>query len=157
RETAFTLDMAYLGQTHTVSVDVPVEVENGTVTPPSEAQIGAAFDAAYMATYGRLLENGVRWVMNLRSAVTGKRPRFDLSTLAPRGGSLDGALKGTRPVHFGDTWHETKLYDRLALPIGAEIPGPAILEQPDTTVLIEPDLIGRIDAFGNTIIERNTP
>ena len=157
RETAFTLDMAYLGQTHTVSVDVPVEVENGTVTPPSEAQIGAAFDAAYMATYGRLLENGVRWVMNLRSAVTGKRPRFDLSTLAPRGGSLDGALKGTRPVHFGDTWHETTLYDRLALPIGAEIPGPAILEQPDTTVLIEPDLIGRVDAFGNTIIERNTP
>ncbi|MDA9240300.1 hypothetical protein N9P31_01390, partial [bacterium] len=47
-----------------------------------------------------------------------------------------------------------KLYDRLALPIGAEIPGPAILEQPDTTVLIEPGLNARVDEFGNTIIER---
>jgi len=34
------------------------------------------------------------------------------------------------------------------------IDGPAILEQPDTTVLIEPGLQGRVDRFGNTIIER---
>jgi N-methylhydantoinase A len=154
RETAFTLDMAYLGQTHTVSVSVPVEVTGGVVTPPTEAQIGEAFDAAYRATYGRLLVNGTRRVMNLRSAVTGKRPRFDLATLAPVGGSVEAAYKGTRQVHFGDTWHETKLYNRLELPVGATIPGPAILEQPDTTVLIEPDLVGRVDAFGNTVIER---
>jgi N-methylhydantoinase A len=30
-------------------------------------------------------------------------------------------------VHFGDAWHETAIYDRLALPVGAEIAGPAIL------------------------------
>ncbi len=154
RETSFTLDMAYLGQTHTVSVTVPVEVTDGTVTPPTEAQIGAAFDDAYRATYGRLLQNGTRRVINLRSAITGKRPRFDLATLAPVGGSVEAAYKGTRPVHFSGAWYETALYDRLALPVGAIIPGPAILEQPDTTVLIEPDLVGRVDAFGNTVIER---
>ena len=62
------------------------------------------------------------------------------------------ARTGTRSVHFGDSWHETSIYDRLALPVGAEIPGPAILVQPDTTVLIDPGLTGRVDAFGNTII-----
>ncbi len=157
RETAFTLDMAYLGQTHTVSVSVPVTVSDGIVTPPSEAQIGEAFDTAYRATYGRLLNNGTRRVINLRSAITGKRPRFDLATLAPVGGSVEAAYKGTRQVYFGGAWHETALYDRLALPVGAIIPGPAILEQPDTTVLIEPDLVGRVDAFGNTLIERADP
>jgi N-methylhydantoinase A len=156
RETSFTLDMAYLGQTHTVSVPLSVEVIDGTVTPPSKATIGAAFDSAYRATYGRLLEGGVRRVINLRSAVTGKRPRFDLATLAPVGGSIDEALKVTRDVYFGGAWHETKIYARLALPVGAVIAGPAILEQPDTTVLIEPGLVGRVDAFGNTIIERET-
>lgn len=157
RETAFTLDMAYLGQTHTVSVSVPVTVSAGIVTPPSEAQIGEAFDTAYRATYGRLLNNGTRRVINLRSAITGKRPHFDLATLAPVGGSVEAAYKGTRQVYFGGAWHETALYDRLALPVGATIPGPAILEQPDTTVLIEPDLVGRVDAFGNTLIERADP
>ncbi len=154
RETTFTFDMAYLGQTHTVSVQVPVDVTDGTVTPPTQAQIGAAFDNAYRATYGRLLENGTRRVINLRSAVIGKRPRFDLATLAPVGGSVEAAHKGTRQVYFAGAWHETALYDRLVLPVGAEIAGPAILEQPDTTVLIEPDLVGRIDDYGNTLIER---
>jgi N-methylhydantoinase A len=57
-------------------------------------------------------------------------------------------------VHFGDQWYDTNIYDRLELPVGAIIPGPAILEQPDTTVLIEPELVGRIDDYGNTLIER---
>jgi N-methylhydantoinase A len=154
RDTEFTLDMAYLGQTHTVSVPLPVVATDGKVTPPGEDDIATAFDSAYRATYGRLLQNGTRRVINLRSAVTGRRPRFDLSTLAPKGGSVDAAFKGTRPVHFGDSWHETRLYSRLDLPIGAEIAGPAILEQPDTTVLIEPGLVGKVDAYGNTLIER---
>lgn len=155
RDTEFTVDMAYLGQTHTVSVPLPVTVTDGKVIPPTEDDIATAFDTAYRATYGRLLLNGTRRVINLRSAITGRRPRFDLATLAPRGGSVDAAFKGTRQVHFADDWHETKLYNRLELPIGAEIVGPAILEQPDTTVLIEPGLVGKIDAYGNTLIERD--
>lgn len=157
RETSFTLDMAYLGQTHTVSVPLAVTVHDGIVIAPTEAAIGDAFDAAYHATYGRLLAGGVRRVINLRSAVTGKRPRFDLSTLAPKGGSVAAALRGTRQVYFGGQWHETQIYARLALPVGAVISGPAILEQPDTTVLIEPELTGTVDQFGNTLIERKTP
>ncbi|WP_341235808.1 hydantoinase/oxoprolinase family protein [uncultured Sulfitobacter sp.] len=156
RDTEFTLDMAYLGQTHTVSVPLPVSLTDGTVTPPTEQDIAAAFDTAYRATYGRLLENGTRRVINLRSAITGRRPRFDLATLAPKGGSVEAAFKGVRQVHFGDSWYETKLYNRLELPVGAEIAGPAILEQPDTTVLIEPGLVGKVDAYGNTLIERAT-
>jgi N-methylhydantoinase A len=154
RETSFTLDMAYLGQTHTVSVPIHVEVSDGIVTPPDEARIGQAFDAAYHATYGRLLEGGVRRVINLRSAVTGKRLRFDLATLAPVGGTVEAALKGSRKVYFKGAWHDTQIYARLDLPVGAVITGPAILEQPDTTVLIEPGLVGRVDSFGNTLIER---
>ncbi|WP_299032053.1 hydantoinase/oxoprolinase family protein [uncultured Sulfitobacter sp.] len=156
RETSFTLDMAYLGQTHTVSVPLEVKVENGVVVPPEQSQIAEAFDAAYVATYGRLLQSGVRRVINLRSAVTGKRPRFDLATLAPEGGSIEAAQKGTRQVYFNGDWHETRIYARLSLPVGARVTGPAILEQPDTTVLIEPDLVGHVDTFGNTLIERAT-
>ncbi|MGB1034918.1 MAG: hydantoinase/oxoprolinase family protein, partial [Primorskyibacter sp.] len=152
QELSFELDMAYIGQTHTVSVPIEVAVTDGAVVPPTKAQIEAAFDAAYQATFGRLLKNGVRRILNLRSAVTGKRPKFDLATLAPttQGAAIPTA---TRRVHFGTQWHDTAIYNRLSLPVGAIIKGPAILTQPDTTVLIEPDLQGRVDSFGNTIIE----
>lgn len=152
RELSFELDMAYVGQTHTVSVPLTVETDGKNVKAPTRAEIEKAFDATYNATYGRLLQNGVRRILNLRSAVTGKRPKFDLSTLAPSEGGSAVAL-GTRQVYFGGTWHDTAIYDRLALPVGTIVKGPAILTQPDTTVLIEPHLQGRVDRFGNTIIE----
>ena len=152
RDLSFKLDMAYVGQTHTVSVPLTVKTDGSTVTAVTRAEIETAFDATYKATYGRLLQNGVRRILNLRSAVTGKRPKFDLSTLAPPEGGRAEKV-GMRKVHFGDTWYDTAIYDRLALPSGTKIVGPAILTQPDTTVLIEPHLQGRIDRFGNTIIE----
>ncbi|MEM7643119.1 MAG: hydantoinase/oxoprolinase family protein [Pseudomonadota bacterium] len=151
REVRFALDMAYVGQTHTVSVRLDTGMTAGRVTPPTRAEIDAAFDATYHDTFGRLLPNGARRILNLRSTVTGKRPKFDLTTLAP---STDGHADpiSTRRVHFGETWHDTAIYDRLSLPVGTLIHGPAILTQPDTTVLIEPGLTGRVDRFGNTII-----
>ncbi|GGB43422.1 hydantoinase [Roseibium aquae] len=155
RETVFELDMAYVGQTHTVAVPLPVAIENGAVATPSREDIETAFDTAYLAAYGRTLSNGTRRVMNLRTAVIGRRPKFDLSTLAPKtSGRAEDARQSTRPVHFGDAWHDTAIYDRLALPVGAQIDGPAILVQPDTTVLIEPGLTGAVDMYGNTIITR---
>lgn len=155
RDVTFTLDMSYLGQTHTVSVPLDVTIADGVVQHVTHDDIGKAFDAAYLGTYDRILKGGTRRVINLRTAVTGRRPRFDLSTLAPVGGSVEGARIATRKVHFGDAWHDTAIYNRLSLPVGARIPGPAILEQADTTVLIEPDLTGVIDELGNTIIERS--
>ena len=152
RDLSFELDMAYVGQTHTVSVPLTVKTDGSTVTAVTRAEIETAFDATYKATYGRLLQNGVRRILNLRSAVTGKRRKFDLSTLAPPEGGRAEKV-GMRKVHFGDTWYDTAIYDRLALPSGTKIVGPAILTQPDTTVLIEPHLQGRVDRFGNTIIE----
>jgi len=152
REIRFELDMAYVGQTHTVSVPLNIELAEDTVTAPTIDEIENAFDTAYEATFGRLLNNGVRRILNLRSTVTGKRPKFDLETLAPK---TMGKVKpkSIRPVHFNNGWHDTEIYERLGLPVGTVIIGPAILEQPDTTVLIDPGLSGKIDRFGNTIIE----
>jgi N-methylhydantoinase A len=152
------LDMAYAGQTHTVAVPLPVRLEGGSVVAPTREGIAEAFDAAYRTAFGRLLEGGSRRIVNLRSAVTGQRPKFDLLALAPpEGGSEEGSRVAARPVHFRDAWLETPVYDRLSLPVGARIAGPAILAQPDTTILIEPGHAGAIDRFGNVLIAAETP
>lgn len=152
REAAFELDMAYAGQTHSVAVPLDVVVRDGAVVPPTRESIAAAFDETYRAAYGRVLPTGVRRIVNLRTAVIGRRPKFDLAMLAPAGGDVE--ILRRRPVHFDGTWHETRVYDRLALPVGARIEGPAILEQPDTTILVDPGLAGEVDRFGNVVVMR---
>lgn len=67
---------------------------------------------------------------------------------------MDAAARGARDVWFDGGWRRTAIFDRLLLPVGAVVPGPAILEQPDATTVIDPGLVGRVDAFGNLIVER---
>ncbi len=153
-DAVFELDMSYMGQTHTVDVLLPIEFEGGSTGVDVE-MILAAFEARYRHVYGRPLEGIAIRVLNLRVAVIGRRPKFDLSLLAPKGsGSVEDARLGVRQVWVDGGWHEATVYERLPLPVGAVIAGPALLEQPDTTIFIEPDLAGTVDAYGNIVIAR---
>lgn len=150
-------DMAYLGQTHTVAVPLFHSIGTGGdfADEFTQEHINQRFEETYLATYGRLLENGSKRILNLRSAIVGKRPKFDLASLAPSADtSVELAKRGSRPVRMAGEWHNTALYDRLALPAGSSVPGPAILSQPDTTILVEPGFTARVDGFGNLILER---
>ena len=151
RETLFELDMSYLGQTHTV--DVPLSLSEGFNI--DRDQISAAFEARYKSVFGNPLSGIPMRVLNLRVSVIGVRPHFDLHLLAPDDeGSIGAAMRGTRPVWVDGGWTEATIYERLHLPVGAEIKGPALLEQPDTTIFVEPDLAGKVDEFGNLVISR---
>ena len=44
------------------------------------------------------------------------------------------------------------IYDRLTLPKDAKLVGPAVLEQPDTTIWVDPGMVATVDALGNVII-----
>ncbi|MCG8596752.1 MAG: hydantoinase/oxoprolinase family protein, partial [Kiloniellales bacterium] len=150
----FELDMLYLGQTHTVNVPLALTA-SGETTGVTRDAIREAFESAYRAAYGRLLDGLPQRVMNLRIAVIGRRPKFDLEILAPGGQkSRDDCLLERRQVWVEGGWQDAKVYERLELPVGATVPGPALLEQPDTTIFIDPDLEGRVDRFGNIVISR---
>ena len=153
-ESVIELDMLYLGQTHTVAVKLPIELEDIKRDLNSDV-IRTAFEETYKRTYGRLLHNiGIR-VLNLKVTVIGRRPKFDLSILGPSGDyTVEEAKTNSREVWFEGDWWQTDVYNRLNLPIDQKVPGPALLEQPDTTIFIDPDLEGRVDQFGNLIISR---
>ncbi|OYU47714.1 MAG: hydantoin utilization protein A [Rhizobiales bacterium PAR1] len=153
-DVVFELDMHYQGQTHTVGVPLPVTLEAGKVSL-SEAVVRAAFETAYAKAFSRLLPGIPVKIVNLRTAAIGRRPAFDLAALAPAAdASIETAARGYRKVWFDGGWHEAAIYDRLALPIDAKITGPAILEQADATIVLDPGLGARVDRFGNLIVER---
>ncbi|MEM9146205.1 MAG: hydantoinase/oxoprolinase family protein [Pseudomonadota bacterium] len=144
----FELDMLYQGQTHTVAV--PLSLPEAGLT---RAHLAAAFAAAYRAVYGRVLEDIPALVVNLRVAVIGRRPAFDLAGLAPVDGRAPEACQtGQRRIYAHGAHLEAPVYDRLALGIGSRIQGPALLEQSDTTIYVDPGLHAHVDRFGNLII-----
>ncbi len=159
-EAVFGFDMSYMGQTHTVDVHLPEnqaerEPENGLHL--TQNLIREAFEARYRETYGKPLEGIDIRILNLKVSVIGHRPKLDLSILAPdTDGSVEDCLTGRRSVWIDNAWHETRIYERLSLPVGALIDGPALFEQPDTTIFLEPDLTGTVDSFGNLVISRKS-
>ena len=134
-------DMLYAGQTHTVAVTVGRDAIDRTA-------LEQAFRDTYRAAFGRVLDGIAVRVMNLRYARIGVRPKFDLAVLAPTASDMPEPL-GTQSVHHDGRWWDAVRYARLALPVGAVVTGPAILEQPDTTVWLEPGFAARVDPLGN--------
>ena len=152
-DTIFDLDMHYVGQTHTVQVRVPAELD-GEVRQADEATMRTAFEATYLSEFSRLLPGVPVRIVTLRTAAIGRRPHFDLQALAPSSGGED-ARRGTRRVWFDADWRETAIFSRLELAVGARVQGPAILEQPDATTIVDAGLVAEVDRFGNVVISRS--
>jgi N-methylhydantoinase A len=141
-------DMMYQGQTHTVSVPV-------ALLGLSQLTIQQAFETTYKHDFGRILNNIPIRVLNLRYAMIGVRPKFDLSWLAPKGAGQTEPL-GTKQVYIDGHWVTAPRYARLELPVGHTIQGPAIFEQGDTTVWLEPEHVASVDHLGNLLIKPNS-
>ena len=144
RQTIVAFDMSYVGQTHTVDVTLPA----GEAI--DRATIASAFETRYRAVFAKPLTGIAIRILNLRVSVIGRRNKLDPRLLAPVG---DGnARLGERDIWSDGAWHIAVIYERTRLPVGTEIAGPALFEQADTTVFLDPGLRARIDVFGNMII-----
>jgi N-methylhydantoinase A len=147
-ETLHAAEMQFVGQTHLIRVPLP----HGT---PSRAEVQRLFETAYRARFRVELPEIRANLVNLATAVVGRRPETDLSRLidpAGRRARLAEAQTGTRPVWFED-WIDTPVYRRDHLPATAGIEGPAVIEQLDTTILLRPGDRATQDADGNLIVE----
>lgn len=145
-EATYLSDMKYSGQTHTVSVDLPSAT-------PSQAEIREHFEEAYLAKYAEPVDKPIL-IDNVQVTTIGRVEKMELQRLVGETADrVSGARKDIREVYFAGEWIETPIYQRERLPIGEKVRGPAILEQGDTTTVVNPDLEGSIDEYGNAIIE----
>jgi N-methylhydantoinase A len=150
----YELDMHYQGQTHAISVPLPVTPEAARVGLSPEF-VRVAFESSYLRHFSRLLPDIPVRIVSLRTAAIGRRPDFDLTALRPAPELvLEAAREGKRPVWFAGDWLLSTVWSRLDLPSGAIVEGPAVLEQSDATTLLDPGLVAMVDDLGNLIIER---
>ena len=135
--------MSYLGQIHTLRV--PIEPER------SIADIEKAFEAVYRQEYGNILGDIPKMLVSLKTAIHGQRPKPDAAE-TPNFEARQATPRAHRKVHFG-RWMATPIYDRRDLAPGMHFEGPAIVEQADTTSVIEPGMTARVDAHHNILVE----
>ena len=141
-------DMQFVGQTHILSVFLPTY-------DLSHEVVQSAFDEAYYGRFRVRLPEIRAQIVNVKTTVMGRRTGICLDGLIDASGrveSLEMAQNGARPVWFNGDWQNTKIFNREALPLSAKIKGPAILEQMDTMVLIEPGDEAISDKNGNILI-----
>jgi N-methylhydantoinase A len=137
-------DLQFRGQTHLLRVALP----SGT---PTRDELQLLFEAAYFERFQVRLPEIKAHVVNLITSVIGRRQSIPLATLAgsARAASVAAAQAGERLMYAGGQWHATPVFDRDRLPLGAQLKGPAILEQLDATTIIEPGDGASLDALGN--------
>ena len=141
-------DMQFIGQTHILNVFLPTYDLSLEV-------VQSAFDEAYYGRFRVRLPEIRAQIVNVKTTVMGRRTGICLDGLIDASGrveSLEMAQNGARPVWFNGDWRNTKIFNREALPLSAKIKGPAILEQMDTMVLIEPGDEAISDKNGNILI-----
>ncbi len=138
-------EMAYAGQIHSLRV---------TIEPDWDTQrLEQAFNDEYRATFGNTLSGIAVVMVILRTIAIGKRTSAEL----PHGTASSAAqptASARRPVHFNG-WHDTPVYLRDQLAPGMRFDGPAIIEQSDTTTVVEPGMTVVVDAKGNMLVKVN--
>ncbi len=141
----YSADMQFQGQSHILSVPLP------TATPALDA-LQQMFEQAYWDRFQVELPEIRAVLVNLHTAVLGRRPNLDLSALAGERGTT-GTQTETRQVWFSGGPCETPILRRETLGPGSVLQGPAIIEQLDTTTVLPPGFSAAVDDTGNLIID----
>jgi N-methylhydantoinase A len=129
---ARTCEMRYVGQTHEITVTIPL----GDLTPDAVRDIRATYDREYQRIFLREpmpfeLET-TNWRVFVSGPVAPDGRRFN------RRLSSGASLKGRRRVYdpASRTFTDWPVHDRYRLEPGVGIDGPAIVEERETTVVI---------------------
>ncbi len=147
-------DIRYKGQINEVEVPVPA----GPLDAAALAQLIADFHRRYETVYGQgagFHEARVEMVTyRVRASAVSAKPRIVAAREGDRTPAPE-AQAGARPVYWselGDFEQTPVLWgDRLVA--GNVVPGPAIIQVPDTTIVVHPFQTARIDPYGNVLIE----
>ena len=136
-------DMAYAGQIHSLRVTIDADWDS--------ARLEQAFNDVYRAKFGNTLTGIPVVIVILRTIAVGARSSAELPHSEP-GSATDAVPSARRPVHF-DKWYDTPIYQRSGLIPGMHFDGPAIIEQSDTTTVVEPAMSAVVDSKGNLLVK----
>jgi len=147
-EIRFEADLRYAGQAFEVPMPLQLaQVEAGR----GLAELEAAFHAAHKRLFTFSMDTETELV-NLRAVALGKPPELPALALPEGDGSPAAAKLRDHQMWVNGGFRPAAIYDRALLRAGDLIAGPAIVTEMDSTTVILADCAGRVDKFGNILI-----
>lgn len=146
-------EMRYVGQFHEVEV---TEVPSGKIGPPELDRITGAFHRRHRDLFTFDMPDREVEFLNVRLKATARQEPLRLAEIPQATTAADHALKRRRPVlwSLAKGYEETPVYDGNRLAFGHKIAGPAIIEEPATTVVIPASYVCAVDSVKNYILSR---
>ena len=145
------IDMRYDGQNYELSIPLP----DGPVTEATLETLRQGFTEAHERLYGFAVPEERILCVTFRAEAMGLVQKAELPERALGDPDPSEAVIGSREVWYPETgaFTETTLYAREKLAPGMAFPGPAIVEQMDTTTLVPPGVTATVDKIDNLILE----
>ncbi|GGD29520.1 hydantoinase/oxoprolinase family protein [Aureimonas glaciei] len=138
-----TIDMMYRGQWRSLAVSTPSPIT-------SIAGLVADFHREHHREYNFRRDDAPVSFFRVNVKAIGVVPKAELAVHAPTGVSPDPVSR--RAVWFDNQSHDTPVYQRDDLRCGFVFPGPAIVEQVDSTVVVPPGATAEVDQYLNILI-----
>ena len=145
------VDMRYRYQVH--ELNVPLSTGTAALTDAELEQLYSSFDDAYEKAYGKgsgYREAG-KEILTFRVTAVGLLNKPRIKEAPVRKAAADDALKPPRKVFFEELgeFTPTAIYDFERMQPGMDLSGPAVIETPVTTVVVNPRDRAEIDGFRN--------
>ena len=147
-------DLRYAGQAYEIRVRLAPGRDRDELAQGIQNAI-ASFHAAHRDLYGYSYEGGeLTEIVNLGVTGLGLIARPRASEWPSNAASADQALKEVTRVQVADELIDCPVYNRELLVAGNAISGPAIVQQYDSTIVIDTGWRGQVDRFGSLVLER---
>lgn len=149
-ELRFGADIRYIGQFD--EVEVPLNFQ-GKLSPSALKRAIQEFERIHEQLNGYVMPGEPTELINLRLTALGHTAKPTIFESSSGGEDPGHALKGTREAFFDGFPDKINVFDGLLLKRDNRVIGPAIVEQPTTTVVLLPGYELWVDPQGNYVIE----
>lgn len=148
----YAVDLRYLGQGYELTVPAG---DSPKVTTAQLATIRQRFDEMHEQLYGHSAASEQVEAVNYRARAIAVVPKVELREHPAAAEAKERALTGERAVCFSaaEGMAPCPVYDRGRLLPGHVIEGPAIIEQLDSTTVVNPGHRATVDPFLSIIID----
>ncbi len=145
-----TADLRYAGQGYELTVTLP----EGAVGDGIASALRDAFHAVYAHRYGYADPKAEVELVTVGATVIGAGPEVRLPTHRPGTRDIAEARKVDRPVYFPELhgYVACPIYDRIRLPVGARVAGPAVVEEAESTTVLPPGATAEVDTWANLLV-----
>jgi len=147
----YSCDLRYEAQFNEIEVLTPLS-KGGSFTMRELPMLKEAFDSKHDILYGYSLPEAELELICLRLVAEGVVDKPVLAEAPFVGTDATVALKGRRQVYFNGETMSVPIYDGSKMGNGNTLSGPAVIEEPTTTIFVSPSHELICDRFSNYLL-----